>query len=550
MPSLPSSWVSTNLGSLTNPNIEKSGPRSGGFTYVDIGSIDNETKRVAAPKTLDVSEAPSRARQRLEPGDVIVSMTRPNLNAVALIGPREGEVIGSTGFHVLRPILIDPRWIFYAVQTRDFVEAMCRRVQGALYPAVRPRDIEQYSVAVAPRGEQRRICDELDKHFTRLEVSIAALRRIRTAVMNQRASMIDAACRGRLNGTREVGEKGETGQALLERILTAREEAFASRQRAFRSPVKPEGIPFGLPPHWTWASWDQLSIWITYGFTRPMPHVPRGIPIVTAKNVADGRINLTDTRKTTRKAFGDLSEKDRPRLGDILITKDGTIGRSAIVRSDEKFCINQSVAVAWPAWKRLNLDFLQLTIESPTTQNLIRDKARGVAIQHLSITDFAKFPVPFPPLHEQKHIVEIIDAHLSVLLNVNALVHSAEKRAVQLRQSLLDRAFAGKLVSQDPSDEAAAVLLNEIARELEILIRQPRVAKTLPPTPMPNKPVKTLQELMQRLVSLGGSASAARLLTACKLEADVETFFDLLRVGKTEGRLHVPVGKPGAIRLT
>jgi len=72
------------LGEITVPKIDQGGPaRAGEFMYVDISSVDNKLKRIVAQKNLAVDAAPSRARQRLKTDDVLVSMTRPNLNAVA-----------------------------------------------------------------------------------------------------------------------------------------------------------------------------------------------------------------------------------------------------------------------------------------------------------------------------------------------------------------------------------------------------------------------------------------------------------------------------------
>jgi len=79
----------------------------GKFIYIDIGSVDVERKEVANARCLAGHAAPSRARRRVLAGDVIVSMTRPNLNAVALVGPEFSGQVCSTGFCVLRP---GPRW--------------------------------------------------------------------------------------------------------------------------------------------------------------------------------------------------------------------------------------------------------------------------------------------------------------------------------------------------------------------------------------------------------------------------------------------------------
>lgn len=138
----PSGWSWATIGEVTEALIEQEAP--GGesdFLYVDISSIDNKTKRIVEPKTIPVSQAPSRARQQLKPNDVLVSMTRPNLNAVAMLSEGMQGAVGSTGFCVLRASLLPAAWLYYLVQTPDFVKAMSDLVQGVLYPAVRSKDI-------------------------------------------------------------------------------------------------------------------------------------------------------------------------------------------------------------------------------------------------------------------------------------------------------------------------------------------------------------------------------------------------------------------------
>lgn len=128
---LPTGWTRTTLAEVSLDAVAQEGPRQTTFTYVDIGAIDNQIKRIVAPKTLASGLTPSRARQNLIAGDVLVSMTRPNLNAVAILPGGFEDPVGSTGLHVLRPHAVESSWLALAVQTRDFVDAMCEIVQGA-----------------------------------------------------------------------------------------------------------------------------------------------------------------------------------------------------------------------------------------------------------------------------------------------------------------------------------------------------------------------------------------------------------------------------------
>ncbi|MCH7990712.1 MAG: hypothetical protein IID46_16350 [Planctomycetes bacterium] len=79
----------------------------------------------------------------------------------------------------------------------------------------------------------------------------------------------------------------------------------------------------------------------------------------------------------------------------------------------------------------------------------------------------AKFPVPSPPAEEQAEIIVQLDEKLSQIDAAELVINNSLARASRLRQSILKRAFEGKLVAQDPSDEPASKLLERIASERE-----------------------------------------------------------------------------------
>ena len=153
------------LGSLTLP-VEKRDPRmqpAHRFTYVDISAVDQNSKEIASPSEVLGADAPSRARQMLETGDVLVSTVRPNLNAVALVGPEHRSSFASTGFCVLRcnSTQLDERYLFHWVRTRQFVDQMVQLASGASYPAVSDRIVKNSEIPLPPIAEQRRIAAHL-----------------------------------------------------------------------------------------------------------------------------------------------------------------------------------------------------------------------------------------------------------------------------------------------------------------------------------------------------------------------------------------------------
>jgi type I restriction enzyme, S subunit len=492
---LPVGWVHTTIGDVTLPAVEQARPGGAEFLYVDISSIDNAAKRITAPKLLPSAEAPSRARQRLEPGDVLVSMTRPNLNAVAMLPSSMKGAIGSTGFHIIRTFGVESRWFHFFVQTAAFIDAMTGLVQGALYPAVRPKDIRNHAIPLAPLSEQRRIVAEIEKQFTRLEAAVAALKRVQANLKRYRASVLKAACDGRLvpteaELTRAENRPYEPADQLLARILKERRanweaDQLAKMQAAGKPPkddkwkakYKEAAAPDTstlpeLPEGWVWTSLaaiGQLKGGLTKGQKRSPGEIVRQVPHLRVANVQRGRLELAEVKEiaATEQEVTEL----RLMSGDVLFNEGGDrdkVGRGWVWNDEIYECIHQNhvfrarfpladVAPKFVSWYGNSVGQDYFVGEGKQTTNLAS----------INLTKLSALPVPLPPTKEQQRIVAEVDRRLSVIDELEATVEADLKRADRLRQSILKRAFEGKLVPQDPSDEPASVLLERIRAERE-----------------------------------------------------------------------------------
>lgn len=134
------------------------------FDYIDLSAIDNRTKVIVSTTRVLGADAPSRARQLVATGDVLVSTVRPSLNAVAVVLPELDGATASTGFTVLRPTAeLDSRFLFHWVQAASFIGEMVRKATGASYPAVSEKVIKRSGIPSMPLPEQRRIAAILDQ---------------------------------------------------------------------------------------------------------------------------------------------------------------------------------------------------------------------------------------------------------------------------------------------------------------------------------------------------------------------------------------------------
>ena len=160
--------ISVSLGTLVAPvktwSPERDAPDKY-FEYIDLGAVDQEKKVIVGAREVLCAEAPSRAKQIVAAGDVLVSTVRPNLNGVARVPAEMDGATASTGFCVLRPHpgCLDSGYLFNWVRSPHFVAEMVRRATGASYPAVSDRIVLESHLPLPPVPEQRRIAAILDK---------------------------------------------------------------------------------------------------------------------------------------------------------------------------------------------------------------------------------------------------------------------------------------------------------------------------------------------------------------------------------------------------
>ncbi len=186
-------------------------------------------------------------------------------------------------------------------------------------------------------------------------------------------------------------------------------------------------------PGWRNVAFNDVCERITYGFTNPMPTTDAGPWMVTAKDVVDGIIDYTSARHTRRDAFEtELTEKSRVRIGDVLLTKDGTLGRVAVVDRDD-VCINQSVAVLRPN-DRSDGVFLSKVLRAPQMQARLMKDSGGSAVKHLYITKVGETRFFLPSIEEQARISGILNS-------LEERVNASEKRLSELnslKKSILE----------------------------------------------------------------------------------------------------------------
>jgi type I restriction enzyme S subunit len=195
-----------------------------------------------------------------------------------------------------------------------------------------------------------------------------------------------------------------------------------------------------IPEEWACEELSEFFSFISYGFTNPMPTVHDGVFMITAADINYGRLQIETARKTSEIAYRTLlTAKSKPQKNDILLTKDGTLGRLALV-GDEIVCINQSVAVIRPNG-RVEPPFLKLLLESPRYQKRMVEDAGGSTIKHIYITIVDKMPLGLPlDKAEQRAIATALSDVDGLLGGLDRII--AKKR--DLKQAAMQQLLTGQ----------------------------------------------------------------------------------------------------------
>ena len=145
------------IGDVIDKNISRAGKvyeKTDPIQYLDISSIDNISKTVTGLTPYILSDAPSRAQYVLKQDDIVYSTVRPNLQNIAINPYSDNNVVGSTGFCVLRCTGVTTGYMWGVINSTPFTEAMVNQASGANYPAVTDKVVRAYQIPIPPESEQ------------------------------------------------------------------------------------------------------------------------------------------------------------------------------------------------------------------------------------------------------------------------------------------------------------------------------------------------------------------------------------------------------------
>lgn len=341
--------------------------------------------------------------------------------------------------------------------------------------------IGNLEILLCPLLEQHAIVSKLEQLFSELDKGIESLKTAQQQLKVYRQSVLKWAFEGKLTAEWRKNQKLPDAAELLAQIQKEREAKAKASGKKLKAvePLTPEelGELPELPEGWCWVRLGEACEKIFDGTHFSPKNTPVGeFKYVTAKNIKEHGIILDDITYLTATDHKAIYARCDVRKGDVLYIKDGaTTGVATVNTLEEEFSLLSSVGVFRVNQQHVVPKFLAQYLNAGVTRHRMLAHIAGVAITRLTLTKLNHSVLALAPFAEQVVIVSAIESRLSVCDDLERNIVAALGHSEALRQSILKKAFEGKLLDEreldtlrkDPAWESADKLLERIREERE-----------------------------------------------------------------------------------
>lgn len=437
----------------------------GDVRLVQLADVGDGIYRDRSNRFLTKSKAQKLNCTFLELGDVLIARMPDPLGRACIFPGDKKPSVTVVDVCIVRPGTgsVNGRWLMYAVDSPEFRASISSLQSGSTRKRISRGNLAKLQLPLPPLPEQHRIVAKIEELFSDLDAGVEALKKVKAELKRYRQAVLKAAVEGKL--TDELRRKQpadyESAGRLLERI---RAERAKNGKAKLLSPIDKSGLP-ELPEGWEWTTLDSLSSNIGDADHKMPKALKEGIPYVSTRDFY-GRdyIDFEGAKRVSEEDYTYLSRKVKPEPGDLLLSRYGTVGEVRKISTSREFLASYSIATIKPVLHEMT-DYIVGAIRSEVVQTQIKQAVRATAQPDLGLAYIRHLMIPLAPLTEQRQIVSEVERRLTAADQVGKTVEASLKQAERLRQSILKRAFEGKLVAQDPSDEPAEKLLERIKQE-------------------------------------------------------------------------------------
>ena len=431
---VPNGWEKAKLGDIANlvgggtPSRKKPEYFTGNIVWLTPSQIPkNKITKINDSEEKITEEGLKKSSAKILPKGTVLMTSRASIGYIAIAGT---EVTTNQGFasFICNPNIYNWYLAYWLMKETPQIE---QQATGTTFKEISKTNLKNFYINFPPVIEQKRIVSKIEELFSQLDAGVAGLKRAQAELARYRASVLKAAFEGRL-----VPQDPNDEPA----VMLPDKESNNLRNREYY---------IDLPESWKVCKLKDLcekvtkgSTPTTYGFS----YQEKGVRFIKAQNInPSGTINH-DTDFISIEA-NDYQKRSILKENDILFSIAGTIGRVGIVRKEDLPAnTNQALAIIRGLSPIVNTKYIFHLLSSTVVQEQAINSKVGVGRANISLGDIKDFVIPIPPLNEQQRIVNAIEKFLSILDDLEESVIAQLGLSENLKNSILQSAFEGKLL--------------------------------------------------------------------------------------------------------
>ena len=375
-----------------------------GYPYITVSDIQDDIIDFSRCKLINKADYETLCRNGCNPrpGDVLFSKDG-TVGKVSQVNIDKDFVVLSS-LAIIRPDakIIDTTFLKYLMKAPFFLDAAVGMKTGVAIRRIILKNLRAIAIPIPPLPEQQRIVAILDEAFD----SIATAK---------------ASAEQNLKNARELFD------SYLQSVFTQRGEGWVEKRLGELCNKIQDGAHNSPPIQFAESGSDRFMY-------------------ITSKNIRNNYVDLTNVSYVNVDFHNSIYPRCKPEVGDVLLTKDGAnTGNVTINTIDEPFSLLSSVCLIKPNTNKLLASFLKYYIQSPCGLMSIVGKMTGTAIKRIVLKDIKNAIVPVPDIEAQRSIVARLDELSFETQRLEAIYKQKIAALDELKQSLLQKAFAGEL---------------------------------------------------------------------------------------------------------
>ncbi|WP_346854136.1 restriction endonuclease subunit S [uncultured Draconibacterium sp.] len=378
----------------------------------------------------------------------------------------EKVILGKSACYFNLFEIIDKKYIGFLLSSYNFLHYAFKIATGSTIKNVPLKGMREYQIPLAPLPIQRAIVSKIEALFSDLDNGIANFKTAQAQLKIYRQAVLKKAFEGKLS---ELGKVGLKDDRIIE------EEILKSNNT--KNPNSDN-----LPKGWKWVKLGEVIEKPKYGTSKKCDYNNGNVGVLRIPNISNGYIDDSDLKfaEFSSAEISDYSLNE----GDILtIRSNGSVdlvGKCALIKkSDVKYLYAGYLIRLRPIKDFLNSSYLLYLMFSVALRVQIESFAKSTSgVNNINSGELSNLIIPIPPtIAEQTQIVQEIESRLSVCDKVEQSISESLKKAEALRQSILKKAFEGKLLSEAEIEQCKKEADYEPASELLKKIKAEKLAK-------------------------------------------------------------------------